>query len=90
MWGSNFTGWSNGFCGWGPSFGHGPGFLGWLLPLLFWGVVAYLVFALISSLFSVKRPSRGDSAFDTLRHRFASGDINEQEYLAQKAVLSRK
>ena len=90
MSGSNFTEWGSSFCGWGPTFGHGPWFIGWLFPLLFWGVIAYLVFSITSHLFSVNRTGRGDSALDTLRHRFAAGDINEQEYLAHQAVLRRK
>lgn len=84
MWGTNS------FCGWGPSFGHGPWFIGWLFPILFWGLIAYLVFSLIKSLFSSStRSSQSDAALGILRNRFAAGEIDEKEYNAQKAVLNR-
>lgn len=89
MWGSNFSDWGNSFCGFGPSFGHGPWFLGWVFPLLFWGVIAYLVYSVIRSLFSNKIARQNDSALELLRNRFASGEINEQEYTAQKVVLNK-
>lgn len=90
MWGQNFTEWSGGFCSWGPSFGHGPWFLGWLFPLLFWGIIAYFVFSIIRYFFSGNRTTENDSALDILRNRYASGEINEQEYTTQKATLSRR
>lgn len=90
MWGSNFTNWGNSFCGFGPSFGHGPLFMGWLFPLLFWGVIAYLVYSVIRSLFSNKTTGQSDSALELLRNRFASGEINEQEYNDQKLVLNKR
>jgi uncharacterized membrane protein len=89
MWGSNFSDWGNSFCSFGPSFGHGPWFLGWVFPLLFWGVIAYLVYSVIRSLFSNKIARQNDSALELLRNRFASGEINEQEYTAQKVVLNK-
>ena len=90
MWGSNFSDLGNSFCGFGPSFGHGPWFMGWIFPLLFWGVIAYLVYSVIRSLFSNKIALKNDSAFELLRNRFASGEINEQEYTVQKAVLNKR
>lgn len=90
MWGSNFSDWGNSFCGLGPSFGHGPWFLGWVFPLLFWGVIAYLIYSVIRSLFSNKIERQNDSALELLRNRFASGEINEQEYTAQKVVLNKR
>ncbi|MFT5731250.1 MAG: putative membrane protein [Desulforhopalus sp.] len=90
MWGSNCTAWGNSFCGFGPSFGHGPWFMGWVFPLLFWGVIVYLVYSVIRSLFSNKITGQNDSALELLRNRFASGEINEQEYAAQKVVLNKR
>ena len=90
MWGSNCTAWGNSFYGFGPSFGHGPWFMGWVFPLLFWGVIAYLVYSVIRSLFSNKITGQNDSALELLRNRFASGEINEQEYAAQKVVLNKR
>ena len=88
MWGTNVSEWGNSFCGMGPAFGHGPWFMGWLFPLLFWGLIAYLAFSIIKSLSST-RSTQSDSALDILRDRFAAGEINEKEYNAQKAILSR-
>jgi putative membrane protein len=89
MWGANVSEWGNSFCGWGPSFGHGPWFFGWLFPLLFWGIIAYLALSIIKRLLSGNRLNKMDSAGEILRNRFAAGEINEEEYNAQKAVLSR-
>ncbi len=90
MWGSNFSYWGNSFCGLGPSFGHGPWFFGWVFPLLFWGFIAYLIYSVIRSLFSNKIERKNDSALELLRNRFASGEINEQEYTTQKVVLNQR
>ncbi|WP_136795367.1 MULTISPECIES: SHOCT domain-containing protein [Desulfosediminicola] len=89
MWGANATEWGNYFCSWGPSWGHGPWFMGWLFPLLFWGLIAYLAVSIIRGLFSSTRSKQNDNALEILRNRFAAGEIDEKEYNAQKAVLSR-
>jgi len=90
MWGSNFSHWGNDFCAFGPSFGHGLWFMGWLFPLLFWGGIAYLIYSVIKALFSNKTERQHDSALELLRKRFAAGEISEQEYTAQKIVLNEK
>ena len=89
MWGANVSEWGNSFCGWGSSFGHGPWFMGWLFPLLLWGLIAYLAFNILKGIFSSTHSNKSDSAYEILRNRFAAGEINEKEYNAQKAVLSR-
>lgn len=89
MWGSNFADWNSGFCGWGPSFGHGSWFIGWLFPLLFWGIIAYFVFSIIRYFFHGNRTVANDSAVEILRNRYASGEISEKEYTTQKATLTR-
>lgn len=89
MWGANVSNWGNSFCGWGPSFGHGPLFMGWIFPLLFWGLIAYFAFSILKQVFSGNRSSHSDSALEVLRHRFAAGEINEKEYNTQRAVLSK-
>ncbi|MGL1931015.1 MAG: SHOCT domain-containing protein [Desulfotalea sp.] len=86
MWGSNFSDMGNSFCG----FGHGPGVMGWVFPLLFLGVIVYILYSIIKSLFSNKVSLQNDSALELLRNRFASGEINEQEYIAQKKVLDKR
>lgn len=90
MWGTNFTEWAGSYCGWGSLYGHSPWFMGWLVPILFWGLIVYLVVSIIRHFFSNKVEGQNDSALGLLRNRFASGQISEREYLAQKTVLSQK
>lgn len=90
MQGFNFQDWGATVCGFGPSFGHGSWFMGWIFPLLFWLLIAYLVVGLLKSIFSWNREKTDDSALEVLRTKFAAGEINEQEYSARKAVLNSK
>jgi putative membrane protein len=89
MWGSGFAEFGNGLCGFGPSFGHGPWFLGWLFPIIFWGIIIYLVFSILKHFFSGNSSNRNDSALETLRNRFAAGEIDEQEYTTKKMTLNK-
>lgn len=90
MWGANVSDWGNTFCGWNGSMGHGPWFFGWLFPLLFWCLILFLAFSVLRRLFSrTPLANHQDSALNILRNRFAAGEINETEYHAQKAVLSK-
>jgi len=90
MWGLNFNEWGNTICGFGPGFGHGPGFVGWVFPILFWVVMAYIIVGIVKSLFSWKRSGHNDTALELLRSQFATGEINEQEYAAKKVILSKR
>ena len=90
MQGLNFSEWGTSFCGIGASFGHGSWFMGWLFPILFWFLIAYLVTSMLKSLFSWKRERPSDTALEVLREKFASGEIDEQEYSARKAVLGNR
>lgn len=90
MWGQHSSNWGSNFCNFGSLFGHGPFFIGWLFPLLFWGIILFVLFSIVKSLFTGNRRSQNDSALETLRNRFASGEISESEFMAQKTVLSRK
>lgn len=90
MWGENILHLGYSFCGFGPSFGHGPWFLGWVFPLLFWGFIIFVLYSIAKTLVSGSKNRQEDSAMETLRNRFASGEIDEKEFIAQKAVLSRK
>lgn len=90
MQGFNVQDWGATFCGFGPSFGHGSWFIGGIFPILFWILIAYLAVSIIKSLFSWKSDKQDDSALEILRGKFASGEINEQEYSARKAVLKAK
>ena len=90
MWRSNVGEWGNSFCGWGPSFGHGPWFLGWIFPVLFWGIMAYIMIRVLNHVFSANRSDQSDRSMSILRNRYASGEIDEQEYKSQKTILSLK
>ena len=90
MQGFNFQDWGATVCGFGPSFGQGSWFMGWIFPLLFWLLIAYLAVGLLKSLFSWNRGKTDDTALEVLRTKFAAGEINEQEYSARKAVLNSK
>ena len=90
MWGANLSGWGGNYCGWGASFGHGPWFFGWLFPLLLWGLIAYLLLSIARHLFSGRSSDQNDGALDVLKNRYASGEIDEQEYTTRKAILSRR
>lgn len=66
----------------------GAGWLGWLwmsgMMVVFWGTVIALVVFVVRSF----RPGRGeDSAMETLRRRFAAGEISQEEFEKIKHVL---
>jgi len=65
-------------------------FFGWLFPLLFWGFIAYLLFSIAKHFFSGKPSEQNDGALDILKNRYASGEIDDQEYTTRKATLSRR
>jgi len=63
---------------------------GRLFPLLFWGFIAYLLFSIAKHFFSGKPSEQNDGALDILKNRYASGEIDDQEYTTRKATLSRR
>ena len=76
---------------WGPFFG-GMGFFGWLWPLmmiLFWGAIIGLGVWFARSLWnqSTTNESIGSSAEETLKRRYAIGDITRDEYEESLRVL---
>lgn len=89
MWGANAGEWGGSFCGWGANFSHGFWGFSWLFPLLFWGLMAYLALSVIRHIFPGKQAVLRDGSLEILRNRFAAGEIDEQEYSAQKAVLEK-
>lgn len=90
MWREHFGDWAYNFCGYGPSFGHGPWSFGWVLPLFFWSCVIFAIYAIAKSLFFSNKRQKEDSSLEILRNRFASGEISEKEFTAQKAVLDKR
>ncbi len=79
-------------------FGHGagwicgpgvffPGPIGWIITLLFWGLIIYLLVRFFQFLFSGRSRSNPTSRLDTLKDRLARGEINEDEYRRMKEEL---
>lgn len=88
MWHS--SNWGDGFCNGVSFFGFGHGFLGWILFLLFWGMIIFGIISILRRLISRNLPSNSENALDILKRRYASGEINDQEFLEMKAVLIKK
>lgn len=71
----------------------------WVL-LLIATLLAVLVFSVLGSIWLVRRLRQGvggsplsqdrDSALDTLRRRYASGEIDDDEYKRRLSALSRQ
>jgi putative membrane protein len=72
-------------------YGMSMGLSGWLFMGLFWLALLVLVVWLVVRLLpSRERPASGgqDSPEEILDRRFARGEIDEQTYAAQRAVLA--
>jgi len=89
---SSFSNW----CG-GPGFwqgGGGGGWGGWMMPFHFGGIFQLLIIGLIIY-FTVRmfrKPTRAagpDSAEESLRQRFAMGEIDAQTYESMKKELKK-
>ncbi len=88
-------GWRGVNWGWGMM---GPGMMGfgwaWFMPILmvlFWGLVAWGIVALVRGWGSCCIPSRNgdtESALNILRKRYAKGEINRNEFEARKKDLA--
>ena len=78
------------FCG--PD-GFFSGFhFGGFMPLLFWGIVLFLLYKISQSIISKNRDSslnmeHPDSAISVLEKRYASGEIDQDEFLQRKNDL---
>ena len=78
--------------GWG-SFG----WLGMLIPLLFWGGLLALMAWVVVRIFATQANrggerlrAQGSSTEETLRERFALGEINTEEYEERRRILGDK
>lgn len=68
---------------WGGGYGAG----GALMMLAFWGIIIALI-VLAVKWFGDQQGGRGKrDALDTLRERFASGEIDEEEFRRRKKAL---
>ncbi len=79
--------WGEGFCNGASFFGFGHGFGGWIFPLLFWGLIIYVIISIIRRLIPGNRSLKTESALDILKKRYASGEINEQKFSEMKSAL---
>jgi putative membrane protein len=81
--GMGFGHYSNWLCGPGAFF---PGPLGWIVTLLFWGLLIYLLAKLFKAIFSGEKRN-STTNLDTLKERYARGEISEDEYHRMKTEL---
>jgi putative membrane protein len=79
--------WGEGFCNGASFFGFGHGFGGWIFPFLFWGLIIFAIISIIRRLIPGNRSIGKNSALDILKKRYASGEINKQEFSEMKSVL---
>ncbi len=82
--------WGAGFCNGVPFWGLGHGFFGWIFPLLFWGLIIFGVVSTIKYFFPRARNGNTESTLDILKKRYASGEINQQEFSEMKYTLSSR
>lgn len=86
---------------WMHGFGGGFGF-GWIFFLLFWGLIAWAVFALIRSLSGSNHgggccgshnhgqhdiQAEGGPAMEILKERYAKGELKQEEFERMKKDL---
>jgi putative membrane protein len=69
-----------------PMWGWGIGMMA--MMLLFWGVVIFAGVAGIRWFIGQSKPPWADSAMEILRERFASGEIDKDEFETKKRELS--
>ena len=87
MWGYGSQGNPSGTNGW--LWGLGMG-LGSLSMLAFWGALIVGIVLLVRQLGGpTAGPQREDEALDTLRRRYAAGEISHEEYEERRKVLER-
>jgi len=83
MWNSGCSWW------WGPGYFFGGPF-GMILGLVFWALVIYAIFRLISNLTNRSAVISGkeETPLEILKRRYAAGDIDEDEFNRKKKNLN--
>lgn len=82
--------WGDGFCNGASFFGAGHGFVGWIFLLLFWGLIIFGVIWILKRLIPGNQLQKSESTLNILKRRYASGEINQQEFSEMKSTLSSK
>jgi putative membrane protein len=74
---------------WGNFGGMGYGGFGWIIMILFWGLVILGMVYLLKQIFSDKEVTyRTESAENILKKRYAAGEIATEEYYERLRVIS--
>ncbi|MCL6097045.1 MAG: SHOCT domain-containing protein [Bacteroidetes bacterium] len=83
MWNSGCSWW------WGPGYFFGGPF-GMIVGLIFWALVIYAIFRLISNLTnrSAVTSRKENTPLEILKRRYAAGDIDEDEFDRKKRNLN--
>jgi len=70
--------------------GWGYGFFGWLMMLLFWGlIIAGAVLVVRWLVDQTRSPALGsETALDVLKRRYAKGEITKEQFDAMKRDLA--
>ncbi len=74
----------------GPGMMGGYGWGGWWMPVImvvFWGLVVWGIIALVRYFARTGCCAGGDTALEILKKRYASGEINREEFEEKKGVL---
>lgn len=74
----------------GMMWGWGYGFFGWLMMLLFWGlIIAGAVLVIRWLVDQTRSPALGsETALDVLKRRYAKGEITKEQFDAMKRDLA--
>ncbi len=79
--------WGEGLCNGLPFWGAGHGIFGWVLPILFWGLIIFGIISMIKYFSQKTRNPKTETALSILKKRYASGEINQEEFSEMKSTL---
>ena len=69
--------------------GAGHGVFGWLMMLVFWAIVIALIVFAVKGVSGKRGQDTRRDAMDTLRERFAAGEIDEEEFERRRKILEK-
>ena len=72
--------WNNSFCNFGPIFGSGHWFIGSIVPLLFFGLIAWVTIGLLQKIFVSPKTRQKECALDILKRRYAAEEIDKKQF----------